>query len=509
VTAATASAAPPCADAVRDLLAAYEQAGSVLPKLPRVVWLRAGSGRLGRRIRLPLPTLLTGTLLRHHAARSTAALERRYHVVAALAGREAVRSEVEALDDFGRSIAPVRTGRLLLAFALSVLAVAYLLSDLVFRAQAEARGTAGAIRALVTFDRGGLVATVEAFDRAEALGAVFILGLAVCLVLWLPAASFQLKQAVLAVLPAVPADLRRAALHDGSSGGAYELERTAFTAVGAHPPTELRLDRILAGALLVIPLWGAIVLASLAALAARDRIGSLGRDHAVALGITAALLLAWTANRALALLAGRRARRRVEVVLGAALLASAAVTAAGAALRPRAPAPVPTAVSFQGVQVRTNVPPPDSASRGRVRTLDMGTGVALTFRVRIAAPSGEHLQSRYSIVEARSRRVFRSALGPAFAGRGSQSTGSVDASNLLLLRLSRLTSDVGERTTAFLARSQVWIPFSAESGRFYLRLELFDDSRTLLASFQTTPFVVRTRGVFRTRGGFSVATVRG
>jgi hypothetical protein len=511
VTAATAPEAPPCADTVRDLLAAYEQAGAALPRLRRVVMLRAGRGRVARRLRLPLPTLLTGTLLRHHAARTAAALERRYHVVAALAGRDAVRGEVEALEDFGRSVAPVRVGRLLLAFALAVLAVAYLLSDLVFRAQAEARGTAGAIRALVTFDRGGLVGTVEAFDRAEALGATFILGLSVCLVLWLPAASFQLKQALLAVLPARPEDLDGAALHDGSSGGAYELERVAFGAVGGQPPAELRLDRILAGALLVIPLWGAVVLASLAMLAGRGRIGSLGDGHAVALSVTAVLLLLWTANRSLALLGGRRAHRRVEIALATVLVAAGAVTVAGVVLRPSPPPPVATSVAFQSVRVRANVPPPDDlpAQGTRVRRLFDDTGVALTFRVRISAPSGVRLQSRYSIVEARSRRVFRSALGPAFAGRGGQTSGSVDTSNLLLLRLSRLTSEVGERMTAFLARSQLWIPFSAESGRFYLRLELFDDSRTLLASFQTTPFVVHTRGRFRTKGRFSVATVRG
>jgi hypothetical protein len=508
VTAATAPEAPPCADTVRELLAAYEQAGAMLPRLRRVVWLRAGRGRLGRRVRLPLPTLLAGLLLRHHEARSTAALERRYHVVAALAGREAVRGEVEALEDFGRSIAPVRTGRLLLVFALAVLGIAYLLSDLVFRAQAEARGTAGAIRALVTLDRGGLVATVESFDRAAALGAAFVIGLAICLVLWLPAASFQLKQALLAVLPARPEDLKAAALHDGSCGGAYELERVAFAAVGGRPPAELRLDRILAGALLVIPLWGAVVLASLGALAARDRIASLGDGHAVALAVTAALLLVWTANRSLALLRGRRARRRAEVGLAAALVAAAAVTAGAGVLRPHVPPPLPTSVSFQGVQVRANVPPPRDASSTRVRRL-FDTGVALTFRVRISAPSGIRLQSRYSIVDARSSRVFQSELGPALAARSRPPSESVDTSNLLLLRLSKLTTDAGTQVTASVVRSELWIPFSAKQGRFFVRVELFDSDRTLLASFKTSPFVVQTEGRFRTRGRVAVATVRG
>lgn len=88
-------------------------------------------------------------------------------------------------------------------------------------------------------------------------------------------------------------------------------------------------------------------------------------------------------------------------------------------------------------------------------------------------------------------------------------TGSVDASNLLLLRLSRVTKDVGSRTTSVLTRSNVWVGFSGRSGRFVLRLQLYDAQGVLLASFRTTPFMVRALGRFRTTGRVSTATVRG
>jgi hypothetical protein len=494
-------------------MAGYEDTRAAVATLGGVCWVSAGRGRFGRRIPVPLPTLFVDYLLRHHVARSIAALERRYRALAAITPSETLRAELEHLDNFARSIVPVPSRRLMLAFVLAVLLVAFLLSDLVFRAREEAQGTAGAIRALSTLDRSGLADTLEAFDRGETLGGAFILGLSACFVLWLPAASFQIKRLLLAAHPRGREALAEASLGAVEPSGVYRLERRTFAAVDSRPPRELRLDRIFGAALLVIPLWGALVLGTLGLLGAHGQVTGLGHWHALVLVLAAGLLLLWATSRLVSLARPREKRGRAHRLVAVALVASASAVATLVAVSTGGVAAGKVLARFQGVALTTNVPLATYLSRERsptrIRQHVEQSGVVLTFGVLIDAPNGTRLQSRYSIVDARSGQVFRSQLGPAFSARAQEMTGSVDASNLLLLRLSRVTTDVGSRTTSVLTRSNVWVGFSGRSGRFVLRLQLYDSQDLLLASFRTTPFTVRALGRFRTRGRVSTATVQG
>src|SRR5439155_9712011 len=124
---------PPAADRVRDrddelvedLLAAYDDVRRTASDLPRVVWMRATPGRVGRRLRVPLPTANLDVLLRHHLVRTVGALKRRHHALMALEPSDGIRARLDALDHYEQSIAPPPIRLLLLALVLAALLVAF------------------------------------------------------------------------------------------------------------------------------------------------------------------------------------------------------------------------------------------------------------------------------------------------------------------------------------------------------------------------------------------------
>jgi hypothetical protein len=208
--------------------------------------------------------------------------------------------------------------------------------------------------------------------------------------------------------------------------------------------------------------------------------------------------------------------RTLAVSVGAAAaVAAALVLPGGPAL-----AAADVVARFSDIEVRQNISFASyvagrESQRLRVRSLD-SNGAVVGFRIRLVAPSGSRVQSRYALEDARNGRVFTSALGPAFGTRSRETMAAgLDPRSLFLFRLSPLSTRSGPVVTTTTARSQFWVPFPrGRGGTYVIRVQLYDRNGNELTRFRTRPLDVTSRrlratGRFSTRTRFSSATVRG
>ena len=118
---------PPAPDALTDLLAGYRATLQVADDLPPVLTVRAGDGRITRRVRVPRMRMFLRYFLNQHICRRLAHLKRAFHADAAV-GRDR-SGELAAIDHFEQAVVPVPVRRIVVWFAVSVIFSAVALAN--------------------------------------------------------------------------------------------------------------------------------------------------------------------------------------------------------------------------------------------------------------------------------------------------------------------------------------------------------------------------------------------
>ena len=250
---------PPAPVALTDLLESFRSAMQVADKLPAVLTVRAGDGRLTRHIQVPRLRLFLRYFLNQHVSRRLAHLKRAFHADAALGIDRA--GELNAIDHFEQAVPSVPVRRIFVWFAVSVVFSAIAISN-VATALAPAPLTRasdalrGSIESIISVDTNGLIEATEKFDVASGLAAVIVISLAFYVISALPITSFRLKRMLLNLTPTDEAKLEdtTAMYHVCRSRGVYRDELAAFGSLGVPAPREIPFDLIAQGTLMLLPL---------------------------------------------------------------------------------------------------------------------------------------------------------------------------------------------------------------------------------------------------------------
>ena len=282
-------APPPAPDALTDLLAGYRAALQVADQLPPLLTVRAGDGRITRRVRVPRLRMFLRYFLNHHVCRRLAHLKRAFHADAAV-GRERM-GELAAIEHFEQAIAPVPLRRLVVAFTVSVIFSAVLVANLARALAPEPLSEAstalrGSVASVVEVDTNGLIDAAGKFDVASGAAAVIVLSLALYVISALPITSFRLKRMLLNLSPTDARTLASTAAlsHVSRADGIYRHERAAFKALGVPPPREIPFDLIAQATLMLLPLLlgVSLLVANLGTLAESFRMDLLTASFTVA-----------------------------------------------------------------------------------------------------------------------------------------------------------------------------------------------------------------------------------
>jgi uncharacterized RDD family membrane protein YckC len=257
---------PPAPDALTDLLLGYRAALDVAEDLPPMLTVRAGDGRITRRVRVPRTRMFLRYFLNQHICRRLAYLKRAFHADAAV-GRDR-SGELTAIDHFEQAVVPVPVRRIVIWFAVSVIFSAVLIAN-VARALAPGPLTEasaalrGSISSVVSVDTNGLIDAAGKFHPASAAAAVIVITLALYVISALPITSFRLKRMLLNLSPTDAATLANTAAldHVTRAGGIYKDEREAFEALDVPPPREIPFDLIAQATLMLLPLLLGVSLA--------------------------------------------------------------------------------------------------------------------------------------------------------------------------------------------------------------------------------------------------------
>ena len=488
-----------------ELLAAYADVRREARSLPAVLWVRAGSGRIGARIRVPLARAFLPFLLTHRLTRVLSALSRKQHERAALAdGVEQRERDLRRLEHFMLSLPNVPYRRLAVAFLLSVLLVAYVLSSAVFDSESDARGIARALDGVLTLDPNAATDAVRSFELEGALGAAFTLALALLVVSAPVGGSFRLLRLLLNRHPAGRAGAERESVaeHGKRTTGVYILEERAFAAAGARPPPEWPLDLIVRALALMQPIWFALVLTALGALAIVDG-DPLGWALAAAAGVVLAVILgALAETRRTARLraspaaaaAPRRRTRPLRVAAVAALVLG--VAAAAASLATPTVAPQPTFV-----QISSATLDPDMPRREYLELMEMplggftppqlaARGLLVTCRMEVRAEPDEPIELQLELHDARTMaRVDATSpitMSPR-ASREARGRQGVDPKKLVLLRLSGARRSVP--ADAVEAQFSFWLLRPSRSGLYFATVSATQGA-VVVEQTKTEPFEV-------------------
>ena len=266
---------PPAPDALTDLLAGYRATLQVADDLPPLLTVRAGDGRITRRVRVPRLRMFLRYFLNQHICRRLAHLKRAFHADAAL-GRDR-SGELAAIDHFEQAVVPVPVRRIVIWFAVSVIFAAVALANLA-RALADeplreaSAALRGSVSSVVSVDTNGLIDAAGKFDLASGAAAVIVITLSLYVISALPITSFRLKRMLLNLSPTDAQTLASTAAldHVTRADGVYHDEREAFEELEVPPPREIPFD-LIAQATLMLPL---LVLGVALAVANLDRIAN-------------------------------------------------------------------------------------------------------------------------------------------------------------------------------------------------------------------------------------------
>jgi uncharacterized RDD family membrane protein YckC len=258
--------APPAPDALTDLLQGYRAVLEVAEDLPPVLTVRAGNGRITRRVRVPRLRMFLRYFLNQHISRRLAYLKRGFHADAAI-GRDRT-GELNAIDHFEQAVVPVPVRRIVIWFAVSVIFSAVAFANI---AQALARdpltkaskALRESVSSVFSLDPNGLIDAAGRFDAASGAAAVIVITLALYVISALPITSFRLKRMLLNLSPTDAKTLASTAAldHVTRAGGVYRDEREAFEALEVPPPREIPFDLIAQATLMFLPLLLGISLA--------------------------------------------------------------------------------------------------------------------------------------------------------------------------------------------------------------------------------------------------------
>ena len=284
---------PPAPDALTDLLAGYRATLQVADDLPPLLTVRAGDGKLTRRVRVPRLRMFLRYFLNQHICRRLAYLERAFHADAAL-GRDR-SGELAAIDHFEQAVVPVPVRRIVIWFAVSVIFSAVALANVARALAPEPLSEAsaalrGSVSSVVSVDTNGLIDAAGKFDAASGAAAVIVIMLALYVISALPITSFRLKRMLLNLSPTDARTLASTAAldHVTRAGGVYRDEREAFEELEVPPPREIPFDLIAQATLMLPPLLLGVSLA----ISNLDRLGD--RFAMDSLAATATLsALAW------------------------------------------------------------------------------------------------------------------------------------------------------------------------------------------------------------------------
>jgi uncharacterized RDD family membrane protein YckC len=283
--------APP--DALTDLLTGYRSALQVADQLPPLLTVRAGDGKLTRRVRVPRLRLFLRYFLNQHVCRRLAHLKRAFHADAAVGHDRS--GELAAIDHFEQAIVPVPVRRIVVWFAVSVIFSAVALANLARALAPEplteaSEALRGSISSVVSVDTNGLIDSAGRFDLASGAAAVLVLTLALYVISALPITSFRLKRMLLNLGPTDAQTLASTAAldHVTRADGIYRDEREAFEELGVPPPREIPFDLAAQATLMLLPLLLGVSLA----IANLDRLARGFQTDSLATSITLTAL-AW------------------------------------------------------------------------------------------------------------------------------------------------------------------------------------------------------------------------
>ena len=250
---------PPAPDALTDLLAGYRATLQVADQLPPLLTVRAGDGKITRRVRVPRLRMFLRYFLNQHVCRRLAHLKRAFHADAAV-GRDRM-GELAAIEHFEQAVAPVPVRRIVIWFAVSVLFSAVAIAN-VARALAPeplkeaSAALRGSVEGVVTVNTTDLIDAAGKFDAASGAAAVIVISLSLYVISALPITSFRLKRMLLNMSPTDAEALAAtsAIQHVTRAEGVYRDEREAFEALEVPPPREIPFDLIAQATLMVLPL---------------------------------------------------------------------------------------------------------------------------------------------------------------------------------------------------------------------------------------------------------------
>jgi uncharacterized RDD family membrane protein YckC len=257
---------PPAPDALTDLLAGYRATLQVADDLPPLLTVRAGNGKITRRVRVPRLRMFLRYFLNQHICRRLAHLKRAFHADAAL-GRDR-SGELAAIDHFEQAVVPVPVRRIVIWFTVSVIFAAVFLAN-VARALAPeqlteaSKALRGSVASVFSVDSNGLIDALGEFDAASGAAAVIVMTLSLYVISALPITSFRLKRMLLNLSPTDAQTLASTAAldHVTRAGGVYRDEREAFEELEVPPPREIPFDLIAQATLMLPPLLLGVTLA--------------------------------------------------------------------------------------------------------------------------------------------------------------------------------------------------------------------------------------------------------
>ena len=286
---------PPAPLALTGLLNSFRQALQVADKLPPVLTIRAGDGKLTKHIQVPRLRMFLRYYLNQHICRRLAHLKRAFHADAAL-GIDRM-GELAAIEHFEQAVPAVPVRRILIWFVVSVLFsavaianIAHALADKPLTKASEA--LRGSIASVISVDTNGLIHAAGKFDPASGAAAVIVISFSFYVISALPITSFRLKRMLLNLTPTDAEELANntaAIYHVDRARGVYRDERAAFGSLGVPAPREIPFDLIAQATLMLLPLLLGITLAiaNLEAIAEGVKMGTVFE-----LGLTVAAL-AW------------------------------------------------------------------------------------------------------------------------------------------------------------------------------------------------------------------------
>jgi hypothetical protein len=508
---------------VSELLTAFATVRREARALRPIVWSMLTPGRVGRRVAVPLPSVLTRYFVEHRIKRSLTALLRRLYENAAVSAASPPADEIQALEHFIASGSPIPYRRLTAAFLLTVLLVAYGLSNGVFRSEADAEGIAAAMEGVLTLDPGAAADAVRSFELRGALGAVFTLALALVLVAAPVAASFRVERMLLNVYPAGAESLRREAVtrHASETAGVFRIEANAFALLDDRPPREQPLDLIVRSLSLLMLVWAALVLTVLAVSeATADSAAALAWSPFL-LGLAAALILLLALESLLSVrraVAFRREPSRPRVAkLGnrrmklsfRLLLAAAAVAAIASGLAavdaPSSSTPQELYVRIAQVALERKVTFGQYLERSALPTTDISAahlaegGLLVDLEIELTAVPGFRVKMDYSVFDAKTHQPLPGAqkryiadLMPEASGTSSGGArAGIDARELVLLHLGTFRRAPEEpKTEVDTAHWSFWTPLPEKPGNYFIEITARDPQGNPFEMVRTESFPI-------------------